>query len=48
LGWTGAEIFVEFGNPDQSNDLVNDNDFATHDSGAVTERVFKAFVRIYY
>jgi hypothetical protein len=48
LGWDSAEFFVEFGNPDQSNDLVNDNDFATHGSNAITEQVFKAFVRIYY
>lgn len=48
LGWNSAEFFVEFGNPDQSNDLVNDGDFATHGSNAVTEQVFKAFVRIYY
>ncbi|MBN2564573.1 MAG: hypothetical protein JXB46_02565 [Candidatus Eisenbacteria bacterium] len=48
LGWESAEFFVEFGNPDQSNDLVNDGDFVTHGSSAVTEQVFKAFVRIYY
>jgi len=48
LGWNSAEFFVEFGNPDQSNDLVNDGDFATHGSDAITEQVFKAFVRIYY
>lgn len=48
LGWPGAEFFVEFGNPDQSNDLVNDGDFVDHGSSATTERVFKAFVRIYY
>ncbi|MCK4511185.1 hypothetical protein KAW64_05560, partial [bacterium] len=27
LGWNSAEFFIEFGNPDQSNDLVNDGDF---------------------
>ncbi len=48
LGWQGAEFFVEFGNPDQSNDIVNDGDFVSHDSGATTDKVFKAFVRIYY
>ncbi len=48
LGWSGAEFFVEFGNPDQSNDLVNDGDFVNHDSGATTDKVFKAFLRIYY
>lgn len=49
LAWQGAEFFVEFGNPDQSNDLVNDDgDFVNHDSGATTDKVFKAFVRIYY
>lgn len=48
LAWSGGEFFVEFGNPDQSNDLVNDNDFVGHDMGATTEKVFKAFVRIYY
>jgi hypothetical protein len=48
LGWNSAEFFVEFGNPDQSNDLVNDGDFVTHGASAVTEQVFKAFVRIYY
>jgi hypothetical protein len=48
LGWQSAEFFVEFGNPDHSNDLVNDDDFATHGSNAITEPVFKAFVRIYY
>ncbi len=48
LGWTGAEFFVEFGNPDQSNDLVNDGDFVQHGSGNTTEQVFKAFLKIYY
>jgi hypothetical protein len=48
LGWNSAEFFVEFGNGDQSNDLVNDDDFVNHDSNATTEQVFKAFVRIYY
>ena len=48
LGWSGAEFFVEYGNPDHSNDLVNDGDFVNHDSGTTTDKVFKAFVRIYY
>jgi hypothetical protein len=48
LAWAGAEFFVEFGNPDQSNDLVNDGDFVEHGSSATTEKVFKAFLRIYY
>ena len=48
LGWNSAEFFVEFGNPDQSNDLVNDGDFATHGSDSITEQVFKVFVRLYY
>jgi hypothetical protein len=48
LGWNSAEFFIEFGNPDHSNDLVNDGDFATHGSNSITEQVFKAFVRIYY
>ena len=48
LGWSSAEFFVEFGDAGQSNDLVNDDDFASHGSSAITEQVFKAFVRIYY
>lgn len=48
LGWGGAEFFVEYGNPDHSNDLVNDGDFVDHGSGTTTEQVFKAFVKIYY
>ena len=48
LGWNSAEFFVEFGNPDQSNDLVNDGDFASHGSNSIIDKVFKAFVRIYY
>ncbi|MFH1689710.1 MAG: hypothetical protein ABIE42_05665 [Candidatus Eisenbacteria bacterium] len=48
LGWNSAEFFVEFGNPDQSNDLVNDGDFVSHGANSITEQVFKAFVRIYY
>ena len=56
LGWNSAEFFVEFGNPDHSNDLVNDDwDFVVDDdtdaydaSNRTTEQVFKAFVRIYY
>jgi hypothetical protein len=48
LGWGGAEFFVEFGNGDQSNDLVNDGDFVEHGSSATTDQVFKAFVRLYY
>jgi len=48
LGWSGAEFFVEYGNPDHSNDLVNDGDFVDHGSGTTTQQVFKAFVKIYY
>ena len=48
MGWGGAEFFVEFGNPDHSNDLVNDGDFVQHGSGNTTEQVFKAFLKIYY
>ena len=48
LGWSGAEFFVEFGDAGHSNDLVNDGDFVNHDSGTTTDKVFKAFVRIYY
>jgi len=48
LGWSGAEFFVEYGNPDHSNDFTNDGDFVNHDSGTTTQQVFKAFVRIYY
>lgn len=48
LGWSGAEFFIEFGNGDQSNDLVNDGDFVEHGSSATTDQVFKAFVRLYY
>ncbi len=48
LGWGGAEFYLEFGNPDQSNDLVNDGDFVQHGSGATTEQVFKAYLKIYY
>lgn len=48
LGWGSAEFFVEFGNPDHSNDLVNDGDFVQHGSANTTEQVFKAFLRINY
>lgn len=48
LGWNSAEFFVEFGNPDHSNDLVNDGDFVSHGANSITQQVFKAFVRIYY
>jgi hypothetical protein len=48
LGWGAAEFFVEFGNPDHSNDIVNDGDFVQHGSSTTTEQVFKAFVRINY
>ncbi len=48
LGWSGGEFFVEYGNPDHSNELVNDGDFVSHGSDAIIEKVFKAFVRIYY
>ncbi|MBC8451060.1 hypothetical protein H8D73_02490 [bacterium] len=48
LGWSGAEFFVEYGNPDHSNELANDGDFVSHGSGAVMEKVFKAFIRVYY
>jgi hypothetical protein len=54
LGWNSAEFFVEFGNPDHSNDLVNDGDFGLWEDAkpeevsTITEQVFKAFVRIYY
>jgi len=47
-GWGGAEFFVEFGNPDHSNDLANDGDFVSHGSGTTTQEVFKAFLKIYY
>jgi hypothetical protein len=48
LGWSGAEFFVEYGYPDHSNELVNDGDFVSHGSNAIMEKVFKAFIRIYY
>jgi len=48
LGWSGAEFFVEFGNGDHSNDLVNDGDFVEHGKSTTTEQVFKAFLRLYY
>ncbi len=50
LGWSGAEFFVEYGNPDHSNDFVNDGDFVTNGDWAPRspQEVFKAFVRIYY
>jgi len=48
LGWSGAEFFVEYGNPDHSNELVNDGDFVSHGSSTIMEKVFKAFIRIYY
>lgn len=47
-GWSGAEFFVEFGNPDHSNDLVNDGDFVEHGKSATVEKVFKVFLKIYY
>ena len=47
-GWNGAEFFVEFGNPDHSNDLVNDGDFVSHDASSTVDKVFKVFLKIYY
>ncbi|MCX5801615.1 MAG: hypothetical protein NTX17_09545 [Candidatus Eisenbacteria bacterium] len=47
-GWTSGEGFVEFGNPDQSNDLVNDDDFVQWDSNASTQRYVKLFLKMYY
>lgn len=48
LGWNGGEFFVEFGDPGHSNDLVEDDDFVSHGSSSTTDKVFKAFVKIYY
>jgi hypothetical protein len=47
-GWQSAEFFIEYGNGDQSNDLVNDGDFVNHDSSATTARVFKIFLKLNY
>jgi hypothetical protein len=47
-GWSSAEFFVEFGDAGASWDLVQSDGFVNHDSGAVTVRVFKAFLRLYY
>ena len=48
IAWSGGEFFVEFGNPDHSNDLANDGDFVSHGSSATTDKVFKAFIKLYY
>jgi hypothetical protein len=47
-GWSSAEFFVEFGDAGASWDLVQSDDFVSHGSGAVTVRMFKAFLRLYY
>jgi hypothetical protein len=47
-GWSGAEFFVEFGDPGHSNDLTNDGDFVQHGNNNTTAQVFKAFIKIYY
>jgi hypothetical protein len=47
-GWSSAEFFLEFGDSGASWDLVQSEGFVNHDSNAVTVRVFKAFLRLYY
>jgi hypothetical protein len=47
-GWNSTEFFLEFGDSGASWDLVQTDDFVNHDSSAVTVRVFKAFLRLYY
>jgi hypothetical protein len=47
-GWSSGEGFIEFGNPDQSNDLVNDDDFVQWGSNASTQRYIKLFLKMYY
>ena len=48
-GWQSAEFFVEFGDWQQSNDLVNDDwDFVNHGINDNTRLLFKAFMRLYY
>jgi hypothetical protein len=47
-GWQSAEFFIEYGNGDQSNDLVNDGDFVNHDSSSTSARVFKIFLKLSY
>jgi hypothetical protein len=48
-GWQSAEFFVEFGDGNQSNDLVNDDgDFVNNGINDNTRLYFKAFMRLYY
>jgi hypothetical protein len=47
-GWKSAEFFVEFGDGEQSKDLVNTDAFAKHESSDTTKRLFKAFLRLNY
>jgi hypothetical protein len=47
-GWNSAEFFLEFGDSGASWDLARSDGFVDHNSSAVTVRVFKAFLRLYY
>ena len=47
-GWSSSEFFLEFGDSGASWDLARSDDFVSHGSSAVTVRVFKAFMRLYY
>jgi hypothetical protein len=46
--WSGSEFFVEFGNPDHNNDLVNDDDFVKWDLDNDIQEYFKLFLKVYF
>ena len=48
-GWSNTDVFIEFGNPDDSNDdLTNDDDFVNVDSEKEIDTIFKTYLRIYF
>ena len=47
-GWSGGEAFMEFGNPGDSDNLVNDDDFVKWDGTSDVRKYVKLFLKIYY
>jgi len=48
-GWSNTDFFIEFGNGDDSNDdLTNDDDFVSYSAGQEINKQIKTFFRVYF
>ena len=49
LGWSNTDFFIEFGNPNDSNDdLTNDDDFVNVNSTQEISKQIKTYLRVYF